>query len=453
MLILYLGLCAKEIHVCGDASAKNIIQRLCSATKDSLVVHEYKRLTDLKYLKEPLMSLTNVQKGDCFVCFNKSDIFDLARALSKLGHHVAIIYGSMPPGVKMEQSRRFNDPDDPCKILISTDAIGMGLNFNIKRIIFNSLIKPVHIEESSKITMDYISVSQALQISGRAGRFNSPFKTGEVTAFKKEDLDKLHKIIDQPLPHIAQAGLHPTADQVEMFSYHLPNYSLTHLLEIFITLSKLDASKYFMCMFEDIKYFAKLIEHIDDIPIRNRYIFVTAPINRKNSVVCSVYVKFIRLYSLNEPITAQTVCDIVNWPPKRLASNLNELTFYESIFDIFDLYLWLSMRFRDSFIDSETVKRMRHELDEFLSHSVRRMFSLTKKTSKGQVDSSVSVLLNDTFATKTTTTATRKLDEPKDLRTVSADFLTSSIITDILKSKKVKTNAADQIIDFLEKDE
>lgn len=31
-------------------------------------------------------------------------------------------------GTKLAQSKKFNDPDDPCKILVATDAIGMGLN-------------------------------------------------------------------------------------------------------------------------------------------------------------------------------------------------------------------------------------------------------------------------------------------------------------------------------------
>lgn len=31
-------------------------------------------------------------------------------------------------GTKLAQAKKFNDPDDPCKILVATDAIGMGLN-------------------------------------------------------------------------------------------------------------------------------------------------------------------------------------------------------------------------------------------------------------------------------------------------------------------------------------
>lgn len=31
-------------------------------------------------------------------------------------------------GTKLSQAKKFNDPNDPCKIMVATDAIGMGLN-------------------------------------------------------------------------------------------------------------------------------------------------------------------------------------------------------------------------------------------------------------------------------------------------------------------------------------
>ena len=32
------------------------------------------------------------------------------------------------PGTKVAQGKKFNDPDNPCKVLVATDAIGMGIN-------------------------------------------------------------------------------------------------------------------------------------------------------------------------------------------------------------------------------------------------------------------------------------------------------------------------------------
>jgi ATP-dependent RNA helicase SUPV3L1/SUV3 len=76
--------------------------------------------------------------------------------------------------------------------MVATDAIGMGLNlyvtdifsvslnynfhlFNfrsIKRIIFYSLVKP-QLNEQGEKEKDSVTTSQALQIAGRAGRFEN----------------------------------------------------------------------------------------------------------------------------------------------------------------------------------------------------------------------------------------------------------------------------------------
>jgi ATP-dependent RNA helicase SUPV3L1/SUV3 len=73
-------------------------------------------------------SLDNVMPGDCIVCFSKNDIYSVSRGIEATGREVAVIYGGLPPGTKLAQAAKFNDPDNSCKILVATDAIGMGLN-------------------------------------------------------------------------------------------------------------------------------------------------------------------------------------------------------------------------------------------------------------------------------------------------------------------------------------
>lgn len=104
-------------------------------------------------------------------------------------------------GTKIAQAQKFNDPKSTCKVLVSTDAIGMGLNLNIKRVVFYSLMKPV-INEKGEKEMDVISPSTALQIAGRAGRFNTEFANGEVTTFRSADLPLLTKLMDTQLNEI-----------------------------------------------------------------------------------------------------------------------------------------------------------------------------------------------------------------------------------------------------------
>lgn len=57
-----------------------------------------------------------------------------------------------------------------------------------------------------------------------------------------------------------------------------------------MSLSTVDDSLYFMCNTEDFKFLAEMIQHVP-LPLRARYIFCCAPINRKMPLVCSILLK------------------------------------------------------------------------------------------------------------------------------------------------------------------
>ncbi|XP_015261078.1 PREDICTED: ATP-dependent RNA helicase SUPV3L1, mitochondrial [Gekko japonicus] len=369
-----LGLCAEEIHVCGEAAAINLVTELMYTTGEEVEVRNYKRLTPIKVLDQALESLDNLRPGDCIVCFSKNDIYSVSRQIEARGQECAVIYGSLPPGTKLTQAKKFNDPDDPCKIMVATDAIGMGLNLSIKRIIFNSLIKPV-VNEKGEKEMDTITTSQALQISGRAGRFSTVFKEGEVTTMHRDDLVLLKEILNKSVEPIVTAGLHPTAEQIEMFAYHLPGATLSNLIDIFVSLSQVDGL-YFVCNVDDFKFLADMIQHIP-LNLRARYVFCTAPINKKQPYVCTSLLKFARQFSRNEPLTFDWLCRHINWPltpPK----NIKDLVHLEAVHDVLDLYLWLSYRFMDMFPDTSLVRDIQKELDDIIQIGVLNITRLIR---------------------------------------------------------------------------
>lgn len=49
-LCCFVGVCAKEIHVCGEASAIELIKDLALSAGDEVEVVKYNRLTSLKVL-------------------------------------------------------------------------------------------------------------------------------------------------------------------------------------------------------------------------------------------------------------------------------------------------------------------------------------------------------------------------------------------------------------------
>ncbi|KAM9860638.1 ATP-dependent RNA helicase SUPV3L1, mitochondrial [Aulostomus maculatus] len=377
-----LGLCAKEIHVCGESAAIDFIKELMFTTGEEVEVHSYKRLTPLTVLDQAVDSLDNLRPGDCVVCFNKVDIYSLSRQIEARGLECAVIYGSLPPGTKLSQAKKFNDPDDPCKILVATDAIGMGLNLSIKRIIFNRLVKP-NVNEKGEKQMETISTSQALQIAGRAGRFSSKFQKGEVTTMHKEDLSVLKEILGHTVDPIETAGLHPTAEQIEMFAYQLPDATLSNLIDIFVSLSQVDGL-YFVCNIDDFKFLADMIQHIP-LNLRSRYVFCTAPINKKQPFVCTTFLKFARQFSRDEPLSFDWVCRHICWPlapPK----SIKDLVHLEAVHDVLDLYLWLSYRFIDMFPHTDLVREIQRELDDIIRQGVRNITRLIRATDSAVTD-------------------------------------------------------------------
>ncbi|XP_076101980.1 ATP-dependent RNA helicase SUV3 homolog, mitochondrial-like [Mytilus galloprovincialis] len=371
-----LGLCAKEIHLCGEAGGIDLVRELMLHTGDDVEVKYYKRLTDLAYLDKAVESFDNIKPGDCIVCFSKNDIYFVSQQLEKKGIQCAVIYGGLPPGAKLAQAARFNDPNDPCKVMVATDAIGMGLNLAIKRVIFYSLTKPT-IMDNGQVEIDVVDTSTALQIGGRAGRFGTQFEHGEVTTFRRKDLQLLTDIITRSVDSIKQAGLHPTADQIELFAYHLPSATLCNLIDIFIVLSELDNDNFFMCNLDDFKILAEMIEHIP-LTLRVRYVLCCSPISRNKAFVCSMFQKFARQLHVGEPLTFDWLCGQIGTisEPK----TITDLVHLEDIFDVFDLYLWLRFRFPEMFPDFEAVQQTQKELDIIIQEAVQRITILLKTT-------------------------------------------------------------------------
>lgn len=87
------------------------------------------------------------------------------------------MYGNLPPETRVGQAALFNDPKSPYDVLVASDAIGMGLNLNIARVIFSTLWKFDGVERR------LLTNSEIKQIAGRAGRYRSLFPTGEVSAY------------------------------------------------------------------------------------------------------------------------------------------------------------------------------------------------------------------------------------------------------------------------------
>ncbi|MDW8445013.1 MAG: helicase-related protein [Acetobacteraceae bacterium] len=152
-----VGLPAETLLVAGAAEAEPLIRRLAALTGEPLEVRRFERMVPLTVLRRPV-PLARVEPGDALVCFSRRDAFALREALIARGRPPAMVYGALGPEVRRAEAERFRDGRAP--VLVATDAIGMGLNLPIRRVLFAATTK-------------YGGLGPHLirQIAGRAGRY------------------------------------------------------------------------------------------------------------------------------------------------------------------------------------------------------------------------------------------------------------------------------------------
>lgn len=156
-----LGLRCREIHICGAANAKNILETIINDCGDKYDIKKYTR--DIPLIAENIdFNYNDIQEGDAIVVFSKKKVLEIAERYSSIGIKTSIIYGDLPPEVRKMQYEQFIKKET--KVLVTTDAIGMGVNLPIRRIIFMS-IRKFDGEEIRELTSQEVK-----QVSGRAGR-------------------------------------------------------------------------------------------------------------------------------------------------------------------------------------------------------------------------------------------------------------------------------------------
>lgn len=191
-----IGVQAKEVHLCGEASVIPMIEQIVKSTGDTLEINTYDRLGTLEMEKTPMRSLDEVRPGDCVVCFSRKKVFSYRQEIeSKTGMKCSMIYGALPPETRVTQSRDFNTGKN--EVLVATDAVGMGLNLSINRIVFAAIQK---FDGEKNCLLDPPS---AKQIAGRAGRYKVPGSdkvgsVGLVTSINEKNSEYISEMLKTP---------------------------------------------------------------------------------------------------------------------------------------------------------------------------------------------------------------------------------------------------------------
>ncbi len=157
-----LGVLSPEVHLCAAPEAENLLIRLIESCGDSYEVERHKRTTPLICMTRTV-DYHRVQPGDALITFSKVGVLSVAEDLRQSGKEPAIIYGALPYSTRRRQMEGFLKGE--MQYIVSTDAIGMGLNLPIRRIIF------LETEKFDGLERRELRPEEIRQIAGRAGRF------------------------------------------------------------------------------------------------------------------------------------------------------------------------------------------------------------------------------------------------------------------------------------------
>lgn len=178
-----VGANADNIYLIGSPLATKSVIKLIESLGDTYTISTKNRKSKLNVLNKQL-NYSELEKGDAVVAFSKIDVLRYATILREHGFKVSTIYGNMPPEVKRSESKKFNSGKSD--ILVATDAIGMGLNLPIKRVIFGAGKKYDGFEYRE------LFPSEIKQIAGRAGRGSEDGHVGIIKEKHNETFSNSH---------------------------------------------------------------------------------------------------------------------------------------------------------------------------------------------------------------------------------------------------------------------
>ncbi|WMX58143.1 helicase-related protein [Peribacillus sp. R9-11] len=204
---------AKEVHIIGSRNIKMMLLNLLNGA--NLELHEYTR--DIPLEIEPReFGLKYTKKGDALICFSRRQVLETASRLQGSGHSVSMIYGSMPPENRKRQIELFNRGET--SVVVATDAIGMGLNLPIRRIVF------LENEKFDGTRRRRLTSQEVKQIAGRAGR-KGIYDTGKV-AFTAEIkiMNKMLEQVDEPVQTFTIAPTSAVFERFQKYYRHLGTF-------------------------------------------------------------------------------------------------------------------------------------------------------------------------------------------------------------------------------------
>lgn len=341
-----LGCQASEIHCCVAPEALDILVNVIKHCEDPYTIVEHQRKTPLTY-KNEIVPLDKAKKGDVFVTFSRKMVLLIAHELKSLNISVSVIYGALPYRTRRLQMEQFLSGKST--VLVATDAIGMGLNLPIKRVIFTAD------EKYDGEAVRPLAMGEIKQIAGRAGRFGI-YNEGFVCR-AKGNLN-IETALKSTTPNLKTAYLG--------FSEHILNldYDIEDILKVWWSMPN---TRLFKKM--DIKRYLTIIALIRQEKIELSKVDLlraaNIPFNEENKDMLKLFISYLKHY-----VNGQAVF-LPESPPLSLES-------LELYYRQLDLYYSFSKNFQLDY-DKESLLLEKEEISELINRELVNMKKMKRK--------------------------------------------------------------------------
>jgi len=350
-----IGAPAKEIIMTGSPNAKEAIVALAEYLGEELEIIEFERMNPLTLLVEPT-EVSEVEAGTAIIAFSRRDVLKLKQNFSRF-FNVSVVYGNLSPEVRREEARRFREGET--QILIATDAIAMGMNLPIKTILFSKA------EKFDGVTQRTLQASEIHQIAGRAGRYGL-HEEGFVGALNKEVLNIVKRNFHKEaktitVPFRVMANL----EHIKLVGSILEESSLKEILKFFVDNMEFNGP-FHASNLDDMLEAAVIVDNFD-LDIAMKYHLACAPLTLKSPYIIAAYESYILALEKKVPVRYTPPALVGNF-----AQTTDDLLRAEDMVKEISLYLWLSYRFGEYFVDTEKARTSRAVLNRFIEESLQQ---------------------------------------------------------------------------------
>ena len=340
----YCGVAAETLIVTGPASSEPVIRRLAEICGDTVEINLLRRQGALEF--EGVIDWRHVPPRTAVIGFSRAMVLELKAMFESRGLRVSVIYGGLSPEVRRNEARRFREGE--ADIVCATDAIGLGLNLPLDRVIFYET------DKFDGETNRRLAASELLQIAGRAGR--GPGATGWVAAFSTRDARRIEAVLSEPqtTPDPDRLPAAPTAMHIRAIAAHLHLERLTPILEFFRTRLTFPGGTFFPDVQEDVLAAATLVDtYAPTLPVEQRYALACTPINLEEPVFHQVFSEWLELLAAGKTVP---------FPPRLEGGG--GLEALEETLKLITVYRWLALKFPAVFTDLRQVERLRRDATE-----------------------------------------------------------------------------------------